>query len=104
MGYGRAPEPKGEVMSDSTASGVSRRTFIGGAAAGVAVVTASAVPILSANATPDDDDNDTVELAKPVVGRVRDLQTGEVTLYVGTEEVTITDRTLARRLARAAAR
>jgi len=103
MGYGRAPEPKGEVMSDSTASGVSRRTFIGGAAAGVAVVTASAVPMLNASATPAPDD-DTVELAKPVVARVRDLKTGEVTLYVGTEEVTISDRTLARRLARAAAR
>jgi len=86
---------------------LSRRTFIGGAAAGVAAVTAAAVPGLAAAAPsqlPDDDFDDTTDLAGPVVARVRDLRTGEITLYAGTEEISYTDRTLARRLARAAAR
>ncbi|MGH9191071.1 MAG: twin-arginine translocation signal domain-containing protein [Acidimicrobiales bacterium] len=87
---------------------LSRRTFIGGAAAGVAAVTVAAVPGLAAAAAPsqlpDDNVDDTAELAGPVVARVRDLRTGEITLYAGTEEISYTDRTLARRLARAAAR
>jgi anaerobic selenocysteine-containing dehydrogenase len=86
-------------------SGLSRRRFIGGAAAGaVAVTAAAAVPGVAA-AAPDDLPDDTGhELSEPVVAHVRDLRTAEIALYVGTEEITHTDRTLARRLARAAAR
>jgi hypothetical protein len=91
-------------------SGLSRRRFIGGAAAGaVAVTAASAVPGMAAAAPVDDSADDAHdeaahELSEPVVARVRDLRTGEIALYVGTEEITHTDRALARRLARAAAR
>lgn len=87
--------------------GVTRRLFIGTAAAGVATAAATAaVPALTAGATPadavDQDEDTSVELDQPVVARVTDLSTGEVSLYVGTEEITVTDRVLARRLARAA--
>jgi hypothetical protein len=86
-------------------SGLSRRRFIGGAAAGaVAVTAAAAVPGVAAAAPDDPPDDMGHELSEPVVARVRDLRTGEIALYVGTEEITHTDRTLARRLARAAAR
>ncbi|HEU0212466.1 MAG TPA: twin-arginine translocation signal domain-containing protein [Jiangellaceae bacterium] len=84
---------------------LSRRTFIGGAAAGVAAATVAAVPGLAAAATHSpDDDGDAPDLAGPVLARLRDVRTGEITLYVGTDEISYTDRTLARRLARAAAR
>lgn len=87
-------------------SGLSRRRFIGGAAAGAVAVTAVAVPGLAAAVPADDPDyaDDDVALDETVVARVRDLRTGEIALYVGTREITHTDRTLARRLARAAAR
>jgi hypothetical protein len=86
-------------------SALSRRRFIGRAAAGaIAVTAATAVPGIAA-AAPDDSPEDTAhELSEPVVARVRDLRTGEIALYVGTTEITHTDRTLACRLARAAAR
>ena len=83
---------------------LSRRTFIGRAAAGVAAATVVGVPALAAaTSQPLDDDGDARDLAGPVVARVRDLRTGEITLYAGIEEISYTDRTLARRLARAAA-
>jgi hypothetical protein len=85
-------------------SALTRRTFIGGAAAGAVAVTAAAAVPGVAVAAPDDTPDDTHELTQPVVARVRDLRTGEISLYVGTEEITHTDRTLARRLARASAR
>jgi hypothetical protein len=85
-------------------SGLSRRRFIGGAAAGaIAVTAATAVPGIAA-AAPDDSPDDGNELSETVVARVRNLRTGEIALYVGDAEITHTDRTLARRLARAAAR
>jgi secreted PhoX family phosphatase len=85
-------------------SGLSRRRFIGGAAAASAVaVTAAAVPAVAAAAATDSLDDATHELSEPVIARVRDLRAGEIALYVGTEEIIHTDRTLARRLARAAA-
>ncbi len=86
-------------------SGLSRRRFIGGAAAvGAVAVTAATVPGVAVAAADDSPDDATHELTETVVARVRDLRTGEIALYVGTEEITHTDRTLARRLARAAAR
>jgi hypothetical protein len=86
-------------------SALSRRTFIGGAAAGtVAVTAAAAVPGMAAAAPDDAPDDVRHELSELIVARVRDVRTGEIALYVGTEEITHTDRTLARRLARAAAR
>jgi hypothetical protein len=84
---------------------VSRRTFIGRAAAGVAAATVVGVPALAAETSqPPDDDGDAPDLAGPVVAHIRDVRTGELTLYVGTDEITYTDRSLARRLVRAAAR
>ncbi|MGH9120004.1 MAG: twin-arginine translocation signal domain-containing protein [Acidimicrobiales bacterium] len=83
-------------------TGLSRRRFIGGAAAGMVAVTAASVPGIAA-AMPGDDFDDDTELTEPVVARIRDLRTGEISLYVGTDEISYTDRTLARRLARAAA-
>ena len=86
-------------------SGLSRRRFIGGAAAGAVAVTAVAVPGMAAAVPADDSPDDApLEMAEPVIARVRNLRTGEIALYVGTREITHTDRTLARRLARAAAR
>ncbi len=86
-------------------SGLSRRRFIGGAAAaGAVAVTAAAVPGVAAAAPDDSPDEAAHELSEPIVARVRDLRTGEIALYVGTEEITHSDRILARRLARAAAR
>ncbi len=86
-------------------SGLSRRRFIGGAAAGAVAVTAVAVPGMAAAVPADDSPDDAaLEMSEPVIARVRDLRTGEIALYVGTREITHTDRTLARRLARAAAR
>jgi len=87
-------------------SQLSRRTFIGGAAAGVVAATAASIPGVAAAAppsSPDDASDDAPDLTGPVFARVRDLRSGEITLYVGTEELSYTDRTLARRLARAAA-
>lgn len=87
-------------------SQLSRRTFIGGAAAGVVAVTAASIPGVAAAAPAssfDDASDDAADLTEPVFARVRDLRSGEITLYVGTEELSYTDRTLARRLARAAA-
>jgi hypothetical protein len=86
-------------------SELSRRRFIGGAAAGAVAVTAAAAVPGMAVAAPDDTAEDAAhELSEPVVARVRDLRTGEIALYVGTEEIAHTDQALARRLARAAAR
>jgi hypothetical protein len=80
---------------------LSRRTFIGGAAAGVAV---AAVPGLASAAPQTLDDGDAPDLGGPLIARIRDVRTGELTLYVGTDEISYTDRSLARRLVRAAAR
>lgn len=90
-------------------TGLSRRKFIGGAAAGMVAVTAAGVPGMAgaaplAAADADDALDDDAQLTELVVARVRNTGTGEITLYVGNEEISYTDRTLARRLARAAAR
>jgi hypothetical protein len=70
-----------------------RNTSVAVAAAGVA----SAVPSSAANALqdrppslPDDDSVD-----QPVVAHVRDLRKGEVVVYTGEREVSITDKRLA---------
>jgi hypothetical protein len=85
---------------------MSRRRFIGGAAAGVAAVTATSIPGAAAVAPSIDDDgsDEAPELTGPVLARIRDVRTGELTLYVGAREIFHTDPTLARRLARAASR
>jgi hypothetical protein len=86
-------------MSDLT-----RRAFlhaVGGA--GVAIGVGAALGGLpGATAAPDARAADPPE-SGPVVARLRDLPSGAVTFYVGTREVTVHDRELALRLARAAA-
>ena len=60
-------------------SGLSRRRFIGGAAAGAVAVTAVAVPGMAAAVPADDspdDAHDDVALDETVVARVRDLRVG----------------------------
>jgi hypothetical protein len=85
---------------------LTRRAFIGTAAAGAAAATVTALPGV-ASAAPHDDDTDDREApvtSGPVMVRVRDARTGAMSLYLGTEEISFTDKTLARRLVRAAAR
>lgn len=80
---------------------VSRRAFVTQASIGVAAVGAIAAtglnlaPGAQAEATPR------AELGQPLVARVRDLDSGQVDLFVGEREVTVTDHDLANRLARA---
>ena len=84
---------------------LTRRAFIGTAAAGAAAATVTALPGVSSAAPKDDeDDRDAPATSGPVMVRVRNARTGEMSLYLGTEEISYTDKTLARRLVRAAAR
>jgi hypothetical protein len=89
--------PESTTQEGLIVTGLSRRSFIGGAAA---VVTAASVPGVAAAASPADDE--LPETDAPLLARVRDVRTGELTLYVGSREISHTDPTLARRLARAA--
>jgi hypothetical protein len=84
----------------------SRRTMLkGAAAAGVGAATAGVVADIlfagpaSAAATPSSGssggDSD-------LVAHVRDVRSGDIDLYVGTRQVSVRDRALATRLARAA--
>jgi hypothetical protein len=76
-------------------SDLSRRLFLGAAgAAGAAAVAGSAL---------DTPDRAPRGMAGPIVARVRDVASGEVTVYVGTREVRRHDPALAASLARAAA-
>jgi hypothetical protein len=76
----------------------SRRNFLRNTSVAVAATgVASAVPVHAANALehqprplPDDDSVD-----QPVVAHVRDLRKGEVVVYTGEREVSITDKRLA---------
>jgi hypothetical protein len=75
-------------------SDLSRRLFLGAAgAAGAAAVAGSAL---------DAPERAPRGMTGPIVARVRDVASGEVTVYVGTREVRRHDPALAASLARAA--
>ncbi len=95
----------------------SRRSFLkGGSAAVVAAGAISAIPGLpaalgvvetqgpadvgAADAALADGGGSTV-LSEPLVAHVRDVATGEISLFSGTREITLLDPQLAARLARA---
>jgi len=89
---------------------MSRRSVLRGAAgAGVAGLAAAALagtPALAASRAPDPatrklDRAEEPTAAEPVVVHVRDLRTGQLDVYSGTNHVRIHDRQLAAQLARA---
>ncbi len=94
-------------------AGVSRRTFLGrGSMAVAAAGVLSSVPglsgLLSAGETeaPAADasvagDAGAADLSEPLVAHVRDLSTGEISLFNGTREVIVRNPQLASQLARA---
>ena len=89
---------------------LSRRTFLskgslGLAAAGLLASAPAAVPALLAGAEREapaigEGLEDAGSLDGPLVAHVRDLATGEIGVYTGTQEVIIRDRSLANALAR----
>ena len=96
-------------------AGVSRRTFLGrGSLAVAAAGVLSSVPGLSgligaaeteaptADATVAGTDGAAASLTDPLVAHVRDISTGEISLFNGTREVIVRDPQLANRLLRAA--
>ena len=96
-------------------AGVSRRTFLGrGSLAVAAAGVLSSVPGLSslfgaaeaeapaADASVAGAETGTATLSDPLVAHVRDLSTGEISLFNGTREIVVRDPQLAGRLARAA--
>jgi anaerobic selenocysteine-containing dehydrogenase len=88
-------------------SNLSRRSFLKGAgvAAGAAIVGAS--PLSAAAATEQSPElvaHPSTLPAEPLVAYVRDARTFEVTILVGTDEVTYRDPALAKRLLNAAPR
>jgi hypothetical protein len=94
-------------------AGVSRRTFLGrGSMAVAAAGVLSSVPglsgLLSAGETeaPAADasvagEAGAADLSEPLVAHVRDLSTGEISLFNGTREVIVRNPQLASQLARA---
>lgn len=84
---------------------LSRRTFLRSAGAGVAAVgVASAVPMALASSAAADDGGppEAGPAGAPLVAYVRDVRSGRISLMVGEREIHITDKALARGLARAA--
>ncbi len=94
---------------------VSRRTFLGrGSLAVAAAGVLSTVPGLSgllgaaeteapaADASVVGADAGAANLSEPLVAHVRDLSTGEISLFNGTQEVIVRNPQLANQLARAA--
>jgi len=95
-------------------TGVSRRTFLGrGSLAVAAAGVLSSVPGLTSLLGAADSEAPAADatvagadagatLSDPLVAHVRDLSTGEISLFNGTREVVVRDPQLAGRLARAA--
>jgi hypothetical protein len=95
--------------------GVSRRTFLRGTTLTAAAVgVAASVPGLSgllasgtASAPAVEEsligaDGETASLSEPLVAHIKDVATGEISLFHGEQEVVIRDPSLARRLATSA--
>jgi hypothetical protein len=96
-------------------AGVSRRTFLGRggmavAAAGVlssvpglsGLITAGETEAPAADASLAGSEAGAASLSEPLVAHVRDLSTGEISLFNGTREVIVRNTQLASQLARAA--
>ena len=96
-------------------AGVTRRTFLGrGSMAVAAAGVLSSVPGLSsllsageaeapaADASIAGADAGAANLSEPLVAHVRDLSTGEISLFNGTREIIVRNPQLASQLARAA--
>jgi phospholipase C len=86
---------------------ISRRAFIGRASATVAAAgVAAAIPATIASAAttghaPQAEHVTTGTITdQPVIAHVKDLGTGEISLYAGFDEITVHDRGLAHALAR----
>jgi hypothetical protein len=95
----------------SAMSGLSRRVLLTrGSLTMVAAGVASAMPALPALVTASEAEApdaqatvaETDSLAAPLIAQVKNLQTGEVSLYSGEREISIIDRGLAARLFNAA--
>jgi hypothetical protein len=96
-------------------AGVSRRTFLGrGSLAVAAAGVLSSVPGLSgllgsaeadapaADASVAGTDAGAADLTEPLVAHVRDISTGEMSVFNGTREIVLRDPRLANQLLRAA--
>jgi hypothetical protein len=101
-----APEPKETILS-----GLSRRLFLTRSSLTVvAAGVASALPALPSMVTSAEAEAPAAEaevgegesLSAPLVAHVKNLQTGEVSLYSGEREISILDKGLAARLFNAA--
>jgi hypothetical protein len=105
-------DPDREQQPASTWLGdVSRRAFIGrGTLTAAAIGAVGTIPGLSgllasgASAVPEteegfaDADGEAGALAQPLVAHVKDINTGEISLFQGEREIPIRDPALARRL------
>jgi hypothetical protein len=101
----------GTEQSETVMSGLSRRLFL--TKSSLTVVAAgvvSAVPALPSTVNAAEAEapeaesaiSDTEALSGPLIAHVKDLQTGEVSVYSGEREFTLIDRGLAARLFNAA--
>ncbi len=86
-------------MSDSTRRGFLAMTGAGAAAVGAAAVVPNAFAG-SRNDTVDQQTADASAVDGPLVAYVNDLRTGEVSVMVGENEVTVVDKDLVARIAR----
>ena len=112
-----SPDPRDETspQSDGWPAGLSRRNFLRrGTFTAAAVAVASSVPGIStlvagtASEAPavdtgvSDAASDGGALTEPLVAQVKDLSTGEISLFQGEREVVVHSTALARGLASAA--
>jgi hypothetical protein len=100
MPIDETPSTSTEFSVGSTAP--TRRTMLkGAAAAGIGVATAGVVADIMF-AGPASAATTSSHGTDEVVAHVRDIRTGEIDIYSGTRQVSVRDRQLAARLARAA--
>jgi hypothetical protein len=79
----------------------SRRTFLAGAGVAATAVTVTALaPGAALAAAPKDHEDSGPTPEATLVAYVRDARTGHITIMSGDREIEVTDKALARRLAR----